>query len=87
MERDDIKRFVKERNEMLKKRKVSELRKFVNDHAELYGAEFVKNINAAPDVVLKITLHKMIVNVPSLPKAMRDKNARWLYLRGFDLNC
>jgi hypothetical protein len=82
----NIKKFVRERNEMLKKCNVTELRKFINKYKDTYGAEFVARINAAPDPILEITLHKMIVNVPKLPKALREKSAVWLLMRGYDLN-
>jgi hypothetical protein len=80
-----VKRYVKERNEMLKKCDVAELRKFVNDHKGLYTPEYLTQFNKASDEVLIVTLHKMIVNVPSLPKALREKSAYWLVLHGFSL--
>lgn len=80
------KTYVKERNEMLKKCDVSEYRKFVNAHKAQFSAEYLERFNAAPDEVLKISLHKMIVNVPSLPKELREKSAFWLILHGYDLN-
>ena len=83
--KEQIKKYVKERNEMLKKCDVNELRKFVNDHKELYTAEYVENFNKASDEVLRVTLHKMIVNVPKLPKKLRDQSAFWLILNGFSL--
>lgn len=82
----NIKKWVKERNDMLKKCDVSELRKFINNHPETYSKMFIEAINKASDEVLKITLHKMIVNVPKLPKKLRDKSAYWLVLHGYDLN-
>lgn len=81
-----IKKFVKERNEMLKKCDINELKWFINAHADCYGAMFINSINKASDEVLTITLHKMIVNVPKLPKQLREKSAYWLVLHGFDLN-
>lgn len=82
----NLKKYVKERNEMLKKCSVSEFRKFVNTHKQQYSAEYLSAFNAAPDEVLKISLHKMIVNVPSLPKELREKSAFWLIMHGYDLN-
>ena len=81
-----LKKFVKERDEMLKKRSVAYLRKFVNDNADLYGVAFVERINGATDEVLEITLHKMIMQVPSLPSKLRYKSAIWLMSHGFDLS-
>lgn len=54
-----LKRLAKERNEMLKKCDVNELRKFINAHPEHYGEMFRNAINNASDEVLEITLHKM----------------------------
>ncbi len=82
----NTKKFVRERNEMLKKCNVTELRKFINEYKDTYGAEFVARINGAPDPILEITLHKMIVNVPKLPTALREKSALWLLAHGYDLN-
>ena len=86
MKADVIEQYVKDRNEMLKKCSVLEFRKFVNAHSRQYSAEYLSAFNAAPDEVLKISLHKMIVNVPSLPKELREKSAFWLILHGYDLN-
>lgn len=82
----NIKKWVKERDEMLKKCDVNELRKFINAHPETYGEMFRNAINKASDDVLKITLHKMIVNAPKLPKDLREKSAFWLISHGYDLN-
>lgn len=84
--RRNIKKYVKERNEMLKKCSVQELRKFVASHTEFYDAPYIAAFSKAPDEVLEVSLHKMIVNVPSLPKELRSNSARWLVLRGYDLN-
>lgn len=82
----NVKKYVKERNEMLKKCSVTEFRKFVNNHKGLYTQEYIDSFNKAADEVLEIALHKMIVNVPSLPKKLREKSAFWLVLHGCDLN-
>lgn len=82
----NLKRYVKERNEMLKKCSVSEYRKFVNDHKHSFTKEYIENFNKAPDGVLEIALHKMIVNVPKLPMDLRQKSAFWLLSHGYDLN-
>lgn len=81
-----LKRYAKERDEMLKKCDVNEFRKFVNAHKWFFSAEYLTAFNAASDEVLTITLHKMIVNVPKLPKELRDKSALWLIAHGYDLN-
>ena len=80
-----IKQYVKERNEMLKKCNVSALRQFVNEHKGYYSAEYLEKFNKASDEVLQVTLHKMIVNVPKLPKELRENSAYWLILHGFSL--
>lgn len=82
----NLKTYVKERNKMLKKRSVKEYRKFVNSHKEQFSAEYLSAFNAAPDEVLTISLHKMIVNVPTLPNEMRKDSAFWLITHGYDLN-
>ena len=84
--RANLKKWVKERNEMLKKCDINELRKFIAEHPETYGEMFRETISKASDAVLEITLHKMIVNVPKLPKDLRDKSALWLLVHGYDLN-
>ena len=81
-----IKKYVKERDEMLKKCDVNELRKFVNAHKDYYSADYIEAFNEASDEVLLATLHKMIVNVTSLPFKMREKSAHWLIDRGYSLN-
>lgn len=37
MDRHNLKKFVKERNKMLRKCNVNELRKFVRNYADMYG--------------------------------------------------
>lgn len=81
----NFKAFVKERDEMLKKCSVEELRKFVNDHKKEYGPEYVERFNNAHALVQEITLHKMIVNVPKLPEEVRAFSAFWLGIHGCDL--
>lgn len=80
-----LKRYVKERDAMLKKCDVTELRKFVNAHKEFYSPAFLTAINTASDDVLIVTLHKMIVNVPKLPEELRSKSAYWLISHGYSL--
>lgn len=82
---DKIKQFVKVRDEMLLKCNVDELRKFIKDNRRYYSPKFVKDIILAPDNVLEITLHKMIVNCTSLPTDFRFKSAKWLKVRNLDL--
>ena len=79
-----IKQYVKERDKMLQKCDVTELRKFVNAHKHLYSAEYLSAFNAASDEVLEITLHKMIVNAIKLPQRLRHKSALWLVTHGYN---
>lgn len=81
-----LKQYVRERDEMLKKCSVTELRKFVAEHKECYSAEYLENFSKASDDVLEATLHKMIVNVKSLPMDLRTKSALWLGMHGLSLN-
>ena len=80
-----LKKYVEDRDKMLKKCDVNELRKFVNEHKEFYTDGYIEAFNAATDEVLLITLHKMIVNVTSMPFKMRQKSADWLLSRGYSL--
>lgn len=81
-----IKKYVKERDKMLKKCDVNELRKFVNTHKHFYSEKFLRAINAASDDLLKVVLHKMIVNAIKLPHKMRTRSAIWLVAQGYDIN-
>ena len=80
-----LKRYVKERDAMLKKRDINELRKFVINHAEFYSTEFVEAFMTASDEVVETTLHKMIVNAIKLPENLRYSSAIWLTMRGYKL--
>lgn len=80
-----IKRFVKERDEMLLKCSVKELRKFVYEHEELYDPAYIRALHRMSDEFLELVLHKMIVNCTNLPFDFRQKSADWLLERGFAL--
>lgn len=82
---NEIEKYAKERDEMLLKRSVAELRTFINKHAEHYDPIFIDAINAAPDAILEITVHKMIVNCTNLPFEFRTESAFWLLDRGYNL--
>ena len=79
----DIDKFVKERDEMLLKRDVNELRKFVREHTKEYEPFFIMAIEGASDDVLEITLHKMIANVTSIPADFAEESVKWLLERGY----
>ena len=78
-----IKKYVKERDEMLKKCSVEELKRFIKNHN---NAEFYENFCNASELVQEATLHKMIVNVPKLPKELRAKSMLWLVTHGMGTN-
>lgn len=79
----NIEKFVKERDEMLLKRDVNELRKFVCERTEVYEPFYIKAIGVASDEILEITLHKMIANVTSLPSEVVEESVEWLLERGY----
>lgn len=78
-----LKAYVKARDEMLRKRNVAELEKFVEAHKEDFAEGFAERFKSAPKKVKEATLHKMIVDVTSLPEAMKDESAAWLIEHGF----
>ena len=80
-----IKRYVKERDEMLKKCDIGAFVQFVRDHADDLPDGFVGRIEAASDELKLCVMHKMIVNAVKLPKELRDKSALWLVSRGYTL--
>lgn len=82
---DNIQKYVKERDEMLLKCSVDELKKFIGKYEEYYNPMFVDAIARAKDEVLEITLHKMIIHCTNLPFDFRQKSADWLLDRGYDL--
>lgn len=74
----NYKQFVKERDEMLMKRDIGELRKFVAAHADEYGEEIARQVADAGDSFLKLVLHKTIISATSLPKDVREDSEAWL---------
>ncbi len=78
-----ISKFLKERDEMLLKRDVNELRKFVCTHTEYYEPFYIRAIEAASDELLEMTLHKMIANCTSLPIDFCEESLEWLLERGY----
>lgn len=81
-----IEKYVKERDKMLLKCSVKELRNFIKIHEEYYSPMFVDAFARAKDEVLEVTLHKMIVSCTNLPFDFRQKSADWLLDRGFRLD-
>lgn len=86
MPENKLTQYAKERDEMLLKGSIEELRKFVLEHENCFSLMFVDAIAKASDEVLEITLHKMIVNAINLPLVYRVKSAGWLCERGFRLD-
>ena len=80
---NNIQKYQKKRDEMLLKCDPEALREFVRDNAEQFDEHYVKAITSAPRSILELTLHKMIVNVKSLPKERRNESAKWLLDRGY----
>ena len=81
----NIKRYVKERDEMLAKRDLGELEKFIRTHAQFYPEGFAEQFAAAGEELRLCALHKMIVNAFNLPADFRKESAMWLVSRGFNL--
>ena len=82
----NIEKYVTERDEMLMKGSVAELKKFIAKHEEYYNPTFVDALERAKDEVLEITLHKMIIHCVNLPFDYRQKSADWLLDRGYSLD-
>ena len=82
----NIEKYVKQRDEMLLKCDINELRKFVRKNKGLYDKRFVKAFSVATDEVVEMTLHKMIVNCTNLPFNFRQKSADWLIDKGLSLD-
>ena len=71
--------YIKDRDEMLIKCDVNEFRKFVHKYKHIYTKQYLLDFDLALDEVLQIALHKMIVNVTSMPKELQDKSLEWLH--------
>ena len=80
------KKFIKERDMMLKRRSVEEFIKFVNANKQYYGEAYVKAVTEAPYKTLEVAINKMIVNVTSMPEELRSQCGRWLVSRGYSLD-
>ena len=81
----NLENFVKERDEMLMKGSIDELRKFVDEHGALYEPSFVESFLNCSDEVAEITLHKMITAATKLPFEYRMNSVAWLTERGYGL--
>ena len=83
---ENIEKYVKERDEMLLKGSVDELKKFVKKYEQYYSPMIANSMARAKDEVLEITLHKMIIHCVNLPFDYRQKSADWLLDRGYSLD-
>ena len=83
---ENIEKYAKERDEMLLKGSVAELKKFIAKYEEYYNPMMVDALARAKDEVLEITLHKMIIHCVNLPFDYRRKSADWLLDRGYSLD-
>ena len=83
---ENIEKYVKERDEMLLKGSVAELKKFVKKYEQYYSPMIANSIARAKDEVLEITFHKMIIHCVNLPFDYRQKSADWLLDRGYSLD-
>lgn len=72
-----LKKYAKDRDEMLLKYDINALREFVNKHADNYTP------NSASDEFVELVLHKMIVHAIRLPTEFRAKAEWWLVERGY----
>lgn len=80
---EKLERFVRERDEMLLKCSVEELKHFVVNHAKEYGEDFVEAFLLAGDLIQEVTLHKMIAAVTTMPVHMRRDSMAWLTEHGY----
>ena len=83
---ENIEKYVKERDKMLLKGSVAELKKFIAKYEEYYNPMMIDALARAKDEVLEITLHKMIIHCVNLPFDYRQKSADWLLDRGSSLD-
>ena len=83
---ENIEKYVKERDEMLLKGSIAELKKFIAKYEEYYSPMIANSMARAKDEVLEITLHKMIIHCVNLPFDYRQKSADWLLDRGYSLD-
>ena len=81
---NELKAFVKARDEMLLKGSIDELRSFVEAYRGLYDENIVRGFLDCSDEVAEITLHKMISGAINLPFEYRMNSVAWLTERGHE---
>lgn len=75
--------FIYDRDEALKQYSVPALIKFLTKYKHLYEPGFYEDFVRSDDLVKEITLNKMICASFTLPKALKNKAAKWLGERGY----
>lgn len=80
-----LKQYVKERDEMLQKGNVQEFRKFITKWKDMFPESTYRQLQVASDLVLLITMHKMILTVTTMPEEVKTKSRKWLLDRGYKL--
>ena len=74
-----MEQYIKERDEMLMKCDVDEFRKFVHKYEHMFTPQYLLEIDTALDKVLLIAIHKLIVNITSMPEDLQNKSLEWLH--------
>lgn len=77
-----MKEFIQKRDEMLLKKDVNELRKFVDEYSKWYPLLTYKAIMDADEEYLEEVLHFMIVYDTNLQLEMRNESKEWLVEHG-----
>lgn len=67
----DLKKYIMELKEILKKESVKELRDFMWKYKDIYEFEIPS------DQLLEITMYKMIVENVDMPKRLKKKAREW----------
>ena len=82
---DSLKKYVIERDEMLQKGNVQEFKKFITKWKDIFPEATYRQYQVASDLVLLITMHKMILAVTTMPEEVKAKSRKWLLDRGYKL--
>ena len=82
---DSLKKYVIERDEMLQKGNVQEFKKFITKWKDIFPESTYRQLQVASDLVLLITMHKMILTVTTMPEEVKAKSRKWLLDRGYKL--
>ena len=82
---NSLKQYVIERDEMLQKGNVQEFKKFITKWKDIFPESTYRQLQVASDLVLLITMHKMILTVTTMPEEVKAKSRKWLLDRGYKL--